>query len=138
MLFKKGVVKMSSSRKSKNVKKNSDNLFNEIEPEHYFLVRDGIVLKSLLELVDALEFMDDETFRYHVNDVRNDFYNWIKDVFGEEELAVRVLSANNKNEIQVVLLREMVRRLLPLYEKKKVKKKPTKKNAKKNKLVKVK
>ena len=98
MLFKKGVVKMSSSRKSKNVKKNSDNLFDEIEPEHYFLVRDGTVLKSLLELVDALEFMDDETFRYHVNDVRNDFYNWIKDVFKLGELAEEILKAKNSIE----------------------------------------
>ncbi|MDK2849704.1 MAG: hypothetical protein PWP03_289 [Candidatus Woesearchaeota archaeon] len=127
MLFKKGAAKTkSASSKLPDV----DNLFKEIKPEHFFLVKDGIVLKSLLELVDALEFMDDETFRYHVNDLRNDFYNWIKDVFNEDELAVRVLSANDKHEMQVVLLREMVRRLLPLYEKKKARKKSTSKKTK--------
>ncbi len=120
MLFKKGAKRSKASVKAKA---NEDNLFKEIDPEHYFLVRDGLVLKNLLELVDALEFMDEETFRYHVNDARNDFYNWIKDVFDEEELATRVLSANNKPEIQVVILREMVRRLIPLYEKKKKRKK---------------
>jgi len=68
------------------------------------------VLKSLIELVDALETMDDETFYHHANEERNDFYNWIKEAFNENELATRLLSANNKRDVQVIILREIVKR----------------------------
>ncbi len=110
-----------------------DKLFEDVKPEHYFFVCDGTVVKNLLDLVDALEYMDDYTFRYHVNEHKNDFYNWIKDVFQEEELAARILPVKDKREIQVAILREMVRRLLK--NKKTNKKKAIKKNKKDKKKV---
>jgi len=54
--------------------------------------------------------MDDGAFCHHVNQDRNDFYNWIKDAFKENELATRLLSANSKRDVQVIILREIVKR----------------------------
>ena len=58
--------------------------------EQYFYLHNGIPLKSLAELIDQLVNMDEELFRYHVNEKNNDFANWIRDVFGAKELARRI------------------------------------------------
>jgi segregation and condensation protein A len=60
---------------------------NELNPEHYFVLKNGIKVKSLKELAENLEKMDSKTFRHHVNNKKNDFSKWINDVFKEEKLA---------------------------------------------------
>lgn len=52
-----------------------------------FYVCDGAVYSSLYELVDGLKTMNQSTFRYHVNPQKNDFMNWVRDVFGDALLA---------------------------------------------------
>ena len=42
---------------------------------------------NMKELENALKTMSYETFSYHANEEKNDFYNWIKDTVGDEELA---------------------------------------------------
>lgn len=101
----------TTKKSSKKAKEGSTKLLKKITPDKYFLVHDGTIIKSVLELVDVLEFMDDATFYYHVNNTRNDFYNWIKDVFEEPEIAARLLSTTDKRTMQVILLREIVREL---------------------------
>ena len=56
----------------------------------YFYLYNGNVLKSLAELMDNLKNMDQEIFGQHVNQKNNDFANWIRDIFGEKELARRL------------------------------------------------
>lgn len=58
--------------------------------EQYFYLHNGTPVKSLAELIDQLVNMDQELFSYHVSDKNNDFANWIRDVFGEKELARRI------------------------------------------------
>ncbi len=48
---------------------------------------DGRHLKNLEELKSALEQMSDDTYRYHTNEFRTDFSNWVKDVIGDEKLS---------------------------------------------------
>ena len=52
-----------------------------------FWCQDGRVLKSLPQLGVALKQMDEETFRQHSSESRNDFSNWVRDVIGDEELS---------------------------------------------------
>jgi len=59
----------------------------DINPEHYFVLCDGRIIKSLEELMLFLKDMDQKTFTYHVNDQKNDFSNWIRYVFKEKKLA---------------------------------------------------
>ena len=59
----------------------------EASPDKCFILHNGGSLKSITELKEALRTMDDTTFKYHVNDQRNDFANWIRDVFSNQELA---------------------------------------------------
>jgi len=58
--------------------------------ENVFWCSDGKVFRNLQELASALETMDDETFSHHANNERNDFSNWIADVFSEKKLAFQI------------------------------------------------
>jgi hypothetical protein len=75
----------------KNIaKKNKQNQPIKISQEKYFYLVNGGVLKNLEELVDALEKMTKETFDYHVQKEKNDFANWIENVFGNKKLATDI------------------------------------------------
>ncbi len=65
--------------------------------EKFFYVRDGQVLKSLHELPAALRVMSDETFRHHVNEEKNDFYNWTLHVFQHSSLARKIKSVRSRD-----------------------------------------
>jgi hypothetical protein len=58
-----------------------------VSQEKQFWCCDGRYLKNLPELKVALEQMTDETFRYHSNETKNDFSNWVKDVIGDDKLS---------------------------------------------------
>ncbi|MDI3473818.1 MAG: hypothetical protein PWR30_141 [Candidatus Woesearchaeota archaeon] len=106
---KKSAKRTTKKETPKKAKENG--LLKEIKPEEYFLLCDGLVLKNIYELIDALETMNDDVFYYHVNDERNDFFNWLKDVFHEEELAQRIVGYRNPLRIEVEILKELVNRL---------------------------
>jgi hypothetical protein len=76
----------------------------EVTPDQYFFLRNGQPIKSLSELADALEFIDDITFEHHVNEYRNDFANWIRDVIKDEKLAARIQATDNR----AAMLRELL------------------------------
>ena len=60
------------------------------DPEKNFWLCDGRALKSLKELAQALKAMDNKTWDYHVTSERNDFANWIEDVFGQKTLGAAI------------------------------------------------
>lgn len=81
-------------------------------PEEYgFVLADGRKLNSVFDLMHALQDMEDEVFRHHVNDARNDFASWINDVFEEPELAEELKTINSKLDAELLLLRKMVKAL---------------------------
>lgn len=72
-------------------KKNKIDIYQEAEStEHYFHLNNGTPLKSLSELIDQLVNMEQGLFNHHVHKKNNDFANWVRDVFGEKELARRM------------------------------------------------
>lgn len=87
-------------------------VLGEAPEEHHFVVADGRKLKNIIELADALETMSEEIFRHHVNEARNDFSNWVKDVFYDHSLAEDISMAKNRLETQIVVLRRLVKELM--------------------------
>jgi hypothetical protein len=81
-------------------------------PEHqYFVLLDGRRLGDIKELADALEDMADHIWSHHVNESKNDFATWIQDVFAEHELANRLRDGSGKHHAQIILYREILRRI---------------------------
>ncbi|MBI2176545.1 hypothetical protein HYU40_04355 [Candidatus Woesearchaeota archaeon] len=74
-----------------------------------FVLKDGRVLKDLVELSHALDHMSDEVFNHHVNASKNDFRNWVRDVFSQKELVVELEKAKTRNDLQLAVLKHIVR-----------------------------
>jgi hypothetical protein len=83
----------------------------EVSPDKCFVLCDGRKLKSAKELADTLQTMSDDIFKYHVNDTKNDFANWINDVFGEPDIAKKIRTMRNKMEMSVELYKHMFDKL---------------------------
>lgn len=65
----------------------AERMLGDVPPEKCFWCSDGGVLKNLAELEAALKEMAEETFRYHSNEAKSDFSNWVRDVIGDEKLS---------------------------------------------------
>lgn len=68
-----------------------------------FFVNNGMMLRTLYELRDALVNMSDETFSYHANQEKNDFSAWVKDVHQDHKLAEYLLKAKNRYAALAIL-----------------------------------
>jgi hypothetical protein len=80
------------------------------KPEKYFWLRSGRGLRSLRELANALPSIPVEEFAYHVNAQKNDFSNWVRDVFKQEELAKRLFPCRTKEQFQTALYNALVQK----------------------------
>ena len=65
----------------------AEKLLADVPQEKRFWCSDGRALRNLPELETALKGMSEETFRYHFNETKSDFSNWVYDVIGDEKLA---------------------------------------------------
>jgi hypothetical protein len=79
--------------------------------EHSFVLSDGRKLQTIVELIDELETMAEQEFKQHVNEFKNDFANWIRDIFDEQLLAEELMQTKDKIETQRALLKHLVREL---------------------------
>ena len=78
-------------------------MLGDVPPENNFWCIDGRVLKNLPETVAALKEMTDETFRQHVNEEKNDFANWVRDVIGDEKLSLDLRQSKTRAEAARVI-----------------------------------
>lgn len=67
-------------------------------PNHQFKVINGLELRNLCDLADALEVMDDQTFAFHVNETRNDFADWVREIIGDHKLADKLENLSTREE----------------------------------------
>ncbi len=58
-----------------------------VHPDHVFHLKSGSTIKNLYELANELATMDEEVFRHHVNEEKNDFHNWIQHIIRDDHLA---------------------------------------------------
>lgn len=78
-------------------------IISHCDEAYAFILANGIKLYSLHDLKDALEIMPEDLFRTHVTPYRNDFANWIRDVFKDYILAERISKATNKEEAAKII-----------------------------------
>lgn len=71
---------------------------SDVNPENYFYVCNGSVLKNLHDLHILLENVDDGVFSYHANESKNDFLNWIRDVIQDDLLTKKIEKCKTRDE----------------------------------------
>jgi hypothetical protein len=63
-----------------------------------FYFRNGEVAEDIAGLLAILEHVDDETFAYHCNKDKNDYYSWINDCISPK-LAKKVKGVKSKKAL---------------------------------------
>jgi len=76
----------------------------EIKPGQYFIFNNGIRVKNLNELAEQLGKIDKKMFKHHVNNKKNDFSNWIEQVFNEKKLADEIRGIKSIEETKSKIL----------------------------------
>lgn len=79
------------------------------EHSRTFHLYGGKQINNLKGLAEELRHMEDSAFFHHVNDLRNDFANWMKHSLKEEELSEKVKNSMSKIEIELEVLRHLVK-----------------------------
>ncbi|MEM1988871.1 MAG: hypothetical protein QXS41_03470 [Candidatus Woesearchaeota archaeon] len=75
-----------------------------------FYLADGRIFSSLTELLRILEDISEETFYKHVNDWKNDFYEWINYCINPE-IALAVKDKKNPKEMRDSLIIKLITEL---------------------------
>lgn len=87
-------------------------ILRDASPNEYFILATGVPLKNIKELVDALDYMDQGVFEYHVNSEKNDFAEWIRWSLQEQELADAIREISTIKETQNAIMKHLVRKYL--------------------------
>jgi hypothetical protein len=61
-----------------------------------FYFNNGMQCQDIPGLITALESIDDETFRFHRNSKKNDFYNWVNEGLGMHDMAAVVKKSRTR------------------------------------------
>jgi thioredoxin reductase len=75
------------------------------DSKKFFYLKDGRSFKSIAELAAQMDKFSDDIFNAHVTADRNDFANWIRDVFKEEHLSDALRKLHVKSLAKDVLQR---------------------------------
>ena len=88
-LATKGLAKFKSGVVTgfKEDKKLAEKILSDASSDKEFRFCNGLHIKNLHELLLAFETIEDDVYQFHANKEKNDFSNWVKDVFEDEELA---------------------------------------------------
>ena len=82
-----------------------------MEGEQQFHFPDGTSVSSVDALRDKIETISYDVFYHHVSDSKNDFANWVYDVFSDKKLAEQMNNVRDKVHSQVIILRSLVKKL---------------------------
>ncbi len=110
---KKTVVKKKAVKKKRSVKKTekkNSSLFKKAPKNREFYAIDGNVFDSVKEFSLGLREMNDNTFWHHVTPDRNDFANWVEEIFKDKELAEQLHKAADKTHTEIIVLRHIVKK----------------------------
>lgn len=77
----------------------AEKILSDVRPEQCFWIHNGPIVRNLHELEKGIEHMDNETFIYHVNNGRNDFANWVRDILKDNELADDMQKSMSKSKL---------------------------------------
>ena len=83
--------------------------FGKASIEKHFILHDGRRIESLYQLIDELETMGEDAFRGYVNEWKNDFANWTRDVFESPMLADQLQHIRDRMDTQRAIMKHLLR-----------------------------
>ena len=88
-----------------NLKVLREKFLSDCPPDKAFWTCNGTVVRNLYELKNTITALNDDGFKYHVNNdnKKNDFAAWINDVIEDKELAKRLQGVFDKNKYVSVI-----------------------------------
>lgn len=89
-------------------------LLKPVKNEHAFILENGKTINSIPELKSMIHELDDNTFNHHVNSVRNDFSNWIRDIHNDTELADAIGKVSTKKDVANVINKHISNLMSPV------------------------
>jgi hypothetical protein len=78
-------------------------LFNDLPQSNKFWLQNGESLKNLHELYTEFEQMPDDMYFHHVKGGKNDFVEWVKHVYQDDELAFKLFHAKSRTEAKLAI-----------------------------------
>jgi len=81
------------------------------EHQHFYFVN-GHRVKNVKELAEIMDQIEQEVFDYHVNLEKNDFYNWVKHVFNDVELAEKLVGVTGPKHLQFTIYKHVADKAL--------------------------
>ncbi|MBW2972581.1 hypothetical protein KY359_06095 [Candidatus Woesearchaeota archaeon] len=78
--------------------KEAERVLMDVPQENAFNIRGGSSVKNLKELYSALQNIAQDSFDHHVNEERNDFSSWVRDIHRDYKLANSLSSARTREE----------------------------------------
>ena len=102
-----GKTKASSVGKKQVV--GTSKLSAQVAEGKAFVLKDGRQLRTIYELIDELETMNDDSFHQFVNERKNDFASWVEGVFGDKTLAAELKGLDSRVDSQRAILKHVVR-----------------------------
>lgn len=106
----KKTAKKTTKKAAKKETKKESKILQDAPQEQYFLFCDGHPVRNVTQLAEKLEHIQEEVFNHHVTEDRNDFVNWIKDVFEEVELAEEIAGLKHKDHIRLAIYKHVVKK----------------------------
>ena len=85
--------------------------------KHSFVLHDGRKLRTVYELIDELETMNNDVFKNYVNESKHDFANWLGDVFEAKALSEEIRKTQNKLDNQRAIMKHLIRELRKISRK---------------------
>ncbi len=76
---------------------------DDVRNENTFNIKDGGKLRNLYELERELRRLSKAQFSHHVNDAKNDFYNWIYHAVKDDQLALRLAKIKDQKKMADVV-----------------------------------
>ena len=75
----------------------------DVPPDLGFWICSGHVVRNLYELLDNMQHMSQDTFIYHVNDIKNDFERWVREVVKDYDLAFQFAKTRARDKMVWIL-----------------------------------
>ncbi|MFH1073135.1 MAG: hypothetical protein V1743_06940 [Nanoarchaeota archaeon] len=94
---------------------NKEKILSDCRPDWVFWCCNGVLIRNIYELANTIKAMNADVFKYHVNEQKNDFANWVEEVLDDKKLGKKMRTTIDKDLLVAMVKKRIkeVERLKP-------------------------